>query len=145
MTRILTVECYGDLPTGWVPCLNWPLPELGDGKAEDAPMLVPIGPRQWELRVAVRGAAADSCLTACVPGMRPRQFPDFNLGRGYQPLPPSVRWTYMLGPVLHPAATDVYYYSGWQSVRLRVIDGQDVRDFPLAGAGPGRTSRSREV
>jgi len=139
MTRILTVECYGDLPTGWVPCISWPLPELGDGKAEDAPMLVPIGPRQWELRVAVRGAAADSCLTACVPGMRPRQFPDFNLGRGYQPLPPSVRWTYMLGPVLHPAATDVYYYSGWQSVRLRVIDGQDVRDFPLAGAGPGRT------
>ena len=56
MTRILTVECYGDLPTGWVPCISWPLPELGDGKVEDAPMLVPIGPQQWELRVAVRGA-----------------------------------------------------------------------------------------
>ena len=71
MTRILSVECYGDLPTGWVPCISWPLPELGDGKVEDAPMLVPIGPQQWELRVAVRGAAVDSCLTACVPGMRP--------------------------------------------------------------------------
>jgi hypothetical protein len=109
MTRILTVECYGELPTGWVPCISWPLPELGDGKVEDAPMLVPIGPQQWELRVAVRGAAADPCLTACVPGMRPLQFPDFNLGRGYQPLPPSVRWMYTLGPVLHSAATDIYY------------------------------------
>ena len=99
----------------------------------------PVGPQQWELRVAVRGAAADSCLTACVPGMRPLQFPDFNLGRGYQPLPPSVRWTYKLGPVLHSATTDIYYYSGWPSVRLRVIDGQDSRDFPLAGVGPGRT------
>ena len=75
MTRILSVECYGDLTTGWVPCISWPLPELGDGKVEDAPMLVPIGPQQWELRVAVRGVAADSCLTACVPGMRPLQFP----------------------------------------------------------------------
>ena len=71
--------------------------------------------------------------------MRPLQFPYFNLGRNYLPLPSGVRWTYTLGPVLHPAATDVYYYSGWQSVRLRVIDGQDVRDFPLAGVGPGRT------
>ena len=139
MTRILTIECYGELPAGWVPCISWPLPELGDGKAENAPMLVPIGPQQWALRVAVRGAAADSCLTACVPGMRPLQFPDFNLGRGYRLLPPSVRWAYTLGPVLHAATTDIYYYSGWPSVRLRVIDGQDSRDFPLAGVGPGRT------
>src|SRR5262249_15993852 len=110
MTRILTVECYGDLPAGWVPCISWPLPELADGKVENAPVLVPIGPQQWELRVAVRGAAADSCLTACVPGMRPLQFPDFNLGCGYQRLPPRVRWTYTLGPVLLSATTDIYYY-----------------------------------
>ena len=128
MARILTIECYGDLPAGWVLYISGPLPELGDGKVEDAPMLVSISLHQWELRVAVRGAAVDSCLTSCLPGMRPLQFPDFNLGRGYQPLPPSVRWTYTLGPVLHSAATDVYYYSGWQSVRVRVIDGQDVRD-----------------
>ena len=83
MARILTIECYGELPTGWVPCISGPLPELGDGKVEDAPMLVPIGPQHWELRVAVRGTAVDSCLTACVPGMRPLQFPDFNLGRSW--------------------------------------------------------------
>ena len=143
MTRILTVECYGDLPTGRVPCISWPLPELGDGKAEDAPMLVPSGPQQWELRVAVRGAAADSCLTACVPGMCPLQFPDFNLGRGYQPLPPSVRWTYKLGPVLRSAATHIYYYSGWPSVRLRVIDGQDSRDFALEAVGLAEPGKRR--
>src|SRR5215475_11278414 len=139
MARILTVECYGNLPAGWVPFISGPLPELGDGKAEDAPMLVLVGPQQWELRVALRGAAADTYLTACVPGMRPLQFPDFNLGRGYQPLPSSVRWTYTLGPVLHSAATDIYYYSAWPSVRLRVIDGQESRDFPLTGVRPGRT------
>jgi hypothetical protein len=72
-------------------------------------MLVPIGPQQWQLRVALRGAAVDSCLVACMPAMRPLQFPDFNLGRGWQPLPSSVRWTYTLEPVLHPASTDVYY------------------------------------
>lgn len=73
MTRILTVQCYGDLPAGWVPFISGPLPALGDGRAEHAPMLVPIGLQQWELRVAVRGAAVDSCLTSCVPGMRPLQ------------------------------------------------------------------------
>ena len=75
MARILTVECYGDLPAGWVPCISWPLPELGDGKVEDAPMLVPIGPQQWELRVAVRGAAADSCLTRACLGCGRYNFP----------------------------------------------------------------------
>jgi hypothetical protein len=81
MTRILTIKGYGDLPAGWVPYISGPLPELGDSKAENAPMLVPIGPQQWELRVAVRGAAVDSCLTSCMSGMRPLQFPYFNLGR----------------------------------------------------------------
>src|SRR5262245_52990531 len=127
MTRILSVECYGDLPTGWVPCLSGPLPELGDGKLEAAPMLVPSGPQQWELRVVVRGTAVDSCFTACVPGMRSLQFPDFNLGHGCQPSPSHLRWTYILGSVLHQATTDIYYYSGWQSVRIQVIDGQEVR------------------
>src|SRR6266508_1503675 len=143
MARILTLECYGDLPAGWVPFLSGPLPELGDSRAEDAPILVPISPQQWELRVAVTGTAVDSCLTSCVPGKRPLQFPDFNLARGCLPSPPSVRWTYTLGPVLHPVATEVYYYSGWPSVHIRVIDGQDVRDFPLEDAGPGRTREER--
>jgi hypothetical protein len=44
IARILTVECYGALPTGWVPCISWPLPELGDGKVEETPMLVPHQP-----------------------------------------------------------------------------------------------------
>src|SRR4051812_24957177 len=109
MARILTIECYGDLPAGWVPFLSGPLPELGDGRMEDAPLLVAVSPQQWELGVAVTGMAVDSCLTSCVPGMRPLQFPEFNLGRGCLPSPPHVRWTYTLGPVLHPAAMDIYY------------------------------------
>ena len=143
MVRILTIACYGDLPAGWVPFLSGPFPELGDGRAEDAPLLAAISPQQWELRMAVTGTAGDSWLTSCMPGMRPLQFPDFNLGRGCLPAPPSVRWTYTLGPVLHPVATEVYYYSGWPSVRIRVIDGQDVRDFPLEDTGPGRTREER--
>ena len=139
MARSLTIECYGDLPDGWVPFLSGPLPELGDGKAEEAPLLVPVHPQQWALRMAVTGPGLDACLTAGVPGMRPLQFPEFNLGRGCRPLPSHVQWILTLGPELHPAAIDFYYYSGWPSVRLRVIDGQDVRDVPLAVAGPGRT------
>jgi hypothetical protein len=42
--RILTIECYGELPAGWVLCSSRPLLELGDGKVEDAPMLVPPQP-----------------------------------------------------------------------------------------------------
>jgi len=38
--RILTIACYGELPAGWVPCISRPLLELGNGKVEDAPMLV---------------------------------------------------------------------------------------------------------
>ncbi len=139
MPRLLTIECYGALPNGWVPFFSGPLPELGDGKVEEAPWLVPTGPQQWALQMAVMGPALDACLTACVPGMRPLQFPAFNLGRGCQPLPAGVQWTATFGPVLPPAALDFYYYSGWPAVRLRVIDGQDVRDVPLTVAGPGRT------
>jgi len=106
---------------------------------EEAPWLVPTGPQHWALRVAVTGPAPDACLTAGMPGIRRLQFPAFNLGQDCLPSPSSVRWTSTLGPMLHPATMEVYYYSGWPSVRLRAIDGQEVRDVPLAVAGAGRT------
>src|SRR5262249_6146607 len=89
--------------------------------------------------VAVTGAALDACLTSCVTGMRSLHFPEFNLCRGFSPLPPSVQWQYTVGSLRDPRAIDVYYYSGWASVHIRVVDGQDTWDVPLESWGPGRT------
>lgn len=141
MPHVVTIECAGEIPEGWVPCISGPLPELGDGKPEEAPTLVPIGHHQWALQVALTGPALDTCLTAGVMGMRSLYLPDFTRGRGFLPLPPSVQWRYAMGPVVPPMATDVYYYSGWPAVHLSVRDGQDEWDFPCAAWGPGRTSQ----
>ena len=49
MPHIVTIKCAGEMPAGCVPCISGPLPELGNGKPEDALTLVSISPRQWAL------------------------------------------------------------------------------------------------
>jgi len=138
MPTLLDLDLRGHIREGFAPFVCGRAPELGSGRPQDAPTLIPSGADQWMLRVRL---SDDFDPATAVPrlctGVRSLAPEDFRLGSQLLPAPSGLRLeVHAKALEVHPVT--LHYYSPWRWTQVRVSHpgGETVLRMTKEGRGP---------
>ena len=135
MPTLLDLNVRGHVREGFAPFVCGEAPELGSGRPQDAPTLIPSGADQWMLRVRLSDDFdSATAVRRLRTGVRSLAQEDFRLGAQLLPAPSGLSLE-VHAKTLTVRPVTLHYYSPWRWAQLRVRHPGGEIVLPMAKDG----------